>query len=130
MNTDQFVSNLTSVKEAARGIIENIEAVRGPKHAALTMSLVHSSMVTDVFCMLKQASRMSPDTLDMVSEVYLHHLHEMLRCLTSAGSISEKEVVEAIDEARSVENVVQSMARKALEMAEAGKSYGGKSDPV
>lgn len=125
MNTEQLINNLDNVRGEARGIVDNIKAVKGEKHAALTMGLVHASSITDVFCILKQSSSMSDEVLERFGDIYLHHLHEMLRSLMRAGGLDEADINAAIQDAIVVEGSVQSMARTAWEMAEVGKSYGG-----
>lgn len=125
MNTEQLIHNLGSVKQEARGIVDNIRAVRGDTHAALTMAFVHASTLTDVVRVLRDSSNLPPPVLEQVGEVYLHTMTEVIRSFLGAGKFESEAIDAAINDASAVEGSVQSMARKAWEMAEEGKSYGG-----
>lgn len=125
MNTEQLINNLDNVRGEARGIVDNIRAVRGDKHAALTMGFVHASTLTDVARVLKESSTLPEAVVERIGDVYLHSLTEVIRSFLTAADVDGDAIDAAINDASSVEGSVQSMARKAWEMAEAGKSYGG-----
>lgn len=124
MNTEQLFKNLGHVKTEARGMLDNIRAVRGDKHALLTSGLLHSSTLTDVARMLVNASMLDEEVKERVKEVYLHCLSETVRCLVAAGGHAAEEIDSAIAEAMSVENTVGAMAQAAVTRAEEGKPYG------
>lgn len=125
MKHEQLISNLGSVKAEVRGIVDNIRAVRGDKHAALTLAFLHASTLTDVAKILAQHSDFPDELLERLRDIYLHCLAEMIRSFTTVAGLTMDEVDAAITEANAVEGSAQSMAQTAWAMAENGRSYGG-----
>lgn len=125
MNNEQLMSNLSSVRQEVRGIVDNIRAIRGDKHAALTMAFLHASTLTDITRLLAASSDLPEEALERVRNIYLHCLSEAIRGFLSVSDMSSDQVGAAITEASSVENSLHSMSMTAWNMAEEGRSYGG-----
>lgn len=124
MNQDHLSNNLGSVRREVRDIVENISAVRGERHAHLTMGFVHASMLSQLSRVMALAPGHDAELVRRCGEAFVNALAGTIREFTDAGGFSDQELVDAIQEAQSVEGSIDSMTSAALKMARAGKTYG------
>lgn len=125
MNTEQLLTNLTHVRQETRSIMDNIRSVKGARHAELTSAFLQASTLVEIAALLARSSDLPDEVTMRIREVYLTCMSELIRSFLLAGRIQAKDIDEAIDEAKALEQNVQSMAKTAWSMAEDGRSYGG-----
>ena len=125
MTQSRIIKNLKQVRKEAHAMLDNIEAVRGKRHAGLVLSLLHASAATEVMAVVLAHSNLDDAAKEAVADAICTSVHSLMTTMADVGGISGDELVEATQDADAISSSSTSLARQALEAGRNGQDFGG-----